>query len=113
MTRGTRYESQNKWHGRMDSIALTDLGDERRRILTAEVMRRGGSKTGDSTRTERRHGSGALRPVSGGQIPGLAQGDAQTHQEGQVHISTRNNQLAEAAKMGKNQKGPDSMTRGA
>ena len=34
--------------GNLDSIVLTDLADLRPQILTAEVMRRGGFKAGDT-----------------------------------------------------------------
>ncbi|MFL5330486.1 MAG: ImmA/IrrE family metallo-endopeptidase [Gemmataceae bacterium] len=37
-----------EWKGTMDSMVLTDLSEQRRQILTAEVLRRGGFKATDN-----------------------------------------------------------------
>lgn len=48
MPRELVKKSWLEWHGNMEPIVLTDLGDMRRQILTAEVLRRGGFKASDS-----------------------------------------------------------------
>jgi hypothetical protein len=48
MPRDMVKRSWLEWRGNMESIVLADLGDMRRQILTAEVLRRGGFKAGDS-----------------------------------------------------------------
>jgi hypothetical protein len=48
MPRALVKQSWLDWQGTLDSIVLSDLGDLRRGILTAEVLRRGGFKSGDN-----------------------------------------------------------------
>jgi hypothetical protein len=48
MPRELVKKAWQEWRGNMESIVLTDLGDMRRQILTAEVLQRGGFKVGDS-----------------------------------------------------------------
>jgi hypothetical protein len=47
MPRDLVRQSWLEWRGDPESIVLTDLGDMRRQILTAEVLRRGGFKASD------------------------------------------------------------------
>src|SRR5438128_1362815 len=48
MPRDLVKQSWLEWRGNTDSIVLTDLGDLRRQVLTAEVLRRGGFKASDN-----------------------------------------------------------------
>lgn len=48
MPRELVKKAWQEWRGNLEPIALDDLQEMRRQILTAEVLRRGGFKAGDS-----------------------------------------------------------------
>jgi len=48
MPREMINRSWHEWHGSMEQIALDDLRPKQREIVTAEVLRRGGTKSGDN-----------------------------------------------------------------
>lgn len=52
MPRGLVKQAWQEWRGNLQPIALDDLQDRRRQILTAEVLRRGGFKAGDDAADE-------------------------------------------------------------
>lgn len=52
MPRAMVRDAWEKWHGDLGAITLDDLGDQKRKLLAAEILRRGSAKTGEDAEAD-------------------------------------------------------------